>query len=73
MFMNIVFGYNMRYLLVLYIYRFRCIYAYSPSIMKRVFCDATLKTIGDLTSAPETGFFVIDQRDPVDDPYMEFL
>ena len=30
-----------------------------------------LQTVGDLTSAPETGSYITDQRELVDTPYME--
>ena len=41
------------------------------SIRKRVFCDATSQTVGDLTSAPETGTNIMDRWGPIDVPYVE--
>ena len=39
-------------------------------IRKRVFRDAMLQTVGDLTSAPETGTNIIDWWEPIDALYV---
>ena len=36
-----------------------------------MFRDATLQTVGDMTSSPETGRYITDRREPVDTSYVE--
>ena len=47
------------------------IYDYLYLIRKRMFRDAILQMVGDLTSAPETRASITDRWGPIDGPYIE--